>query len=396
MIVSSGLFTLYCIQNLSKVIIKLPYITKFTKKSPFLHNYLASGTKYDRTCFEAGNIYFRSEIMSKSALAMTNATVQTKHKSKPRYTEAENRLIFESWWNPQKRRELKGKLGREMNALRSQFCRLLKEKGLSNQEYYSIMQSKHSHEPGTSRKSHELKDIDRIILETFCKHQAQGNSRSQACQELQKKLGAKFTLAALKLRFYRLVKALQYSEEDLLKIGRGIVEKKHGPSRDTSTNSQENDTEEQMVTETVVIPTKTEEKSFFHQISSLPETVQNIETRIRTVEEKQKHQLDLRGFIEHLLAVERDLKREDKLMDEIQRLMNENDNMRGALEKEKERLKKREEELSEVYKVLDTMLGDFMRLESVSKLASLGDFMHRLEITVDQFGNVLRSKRVVV
>jgi hypothetical protein len=44
--------------------------------------------------------------------------------------------------------------------------------------------------------------------------------------------------------------------------------------------------------------------------------------------------------------------------------------------------------------MLDTMLSDFMHLESVSKLASLGDFMHRLEITVDQFGNVLQSRRL--
>ena len=44
--------------------------------------------------------------------------------------------------------------------------------------------------------------------------------------------------------------------------------------------------------------------------------------------------------------------------------------------------------------MLDTILNDFMHLESVSKLASLGDFMHRLEITVDQFGNVLKSKRI--
>ena len=64
------------------------------------------------------------------------------------------------------------------------------------------------------------------------------------------------------------------------------------------------------------------------------------------------------------------------------------------MKKEQERLKKRENELSDVYKMLNTMLSDFMRLESVSKLASLGDFMHRLEITVDQFGNVLKSRRI--
>ena len=140
---------------------------------------------------------------------------------------------------------------------------------------------------------------------------------------------------------------------------------------------------------------KAGDQSFFYQISSLPETVKNIGDRLGIIEEQQRHQLDLKGFIEHLLAVERDLKREDKLMEEIQRLISENDNIRSLMEKDHERLKKREQELADVYKILETMLGDFMRLESVSKLASLGDFMHRLEITVDQFGNVLKSKRVV-
>ena len=149
------------------------------------------------------------------------------HKSKPRYTEAENKLIFESWWNPQKRRDLKNRLAREMNALRSQFCRILKEKGLSNQDYYSIMQSKHHHDTNMTprKRSHELKEIDHLILETFCRHQAQGNSRTQACDELQKKLGAEFTPAALKLRFYRLVKTMQYGEDDLLKMGRKLLNK---------------------------------------------------------------------------------------------------------------------------------------------------------------------------
>lgn len=349
----------------------------------------------------AGNLELLGvKIMSKNALAIKES--QTMHKSKPRYTEAENKMIFESWWNPQKRRELKNRLGREMNALRSQFCRLLKEKGLSNQDYYNIMQSKHSNDVGENsrKRSHELKEIDRLILETFCKHQAQGNSRTQACNELQKKLGADFTPAALKLRFYRLVKMMQYNEEDLVKIGKDLLGKSTVASVHNTEPYQETVVHSVKIPETEPVNSgsqpRIEDKSFFYQISSLPETVRNMEERITNITEQQRHQLDLRGFIEHLLAVERDLKREDKLMEEIQKLMTENDSIRALMEKDHERLKKREDELAEVYKILETMLGDFMRLESVSKLASLGDFMHRLEITVDQFGNVLRSKRVVV
>jgi hypothetical protein len=349
--------------------------------------------------------------MTKNALAVAETSNQPLQKSKPRYTEAENKILFESWWNPQKRRELVGHLGRKMSALRSQFCRLLKEKGLTNQDYYNMMQSKYTNESGVAprKRSRELKTIDRTILETFCKHQAQGNSRAMACDELQKKLGTPFTPAALKLRFYRLIKRLQYSDEDLLKIGKQLLgevtPKEPSPLKEVEFSSPASPPNPATATpamdihlESVVKPevNPLSDNSFFYQLSSLPNTIRVMEEKISNIEEKQRHQLDLRGFIEHLLAVERDLKREDKLLEEIQRLMDENESIRNLAEKDRERLKKREEELTEVYKILETMLSDFMRLESVSKLASLGDFMHRLEITVDQFGNVLRSKRVSV
>lgn len=352
--------------------------------------------------------------MTKNALAVAETSNQSLQKSKPRYTEAENKMLFESWWNPQKRRELVNHLGRKMSALRSQFCRLLKEKGLTNQDYYNMMQSKYTNESGIAprKRSRELKAIDRTILETFCIHQAKGNSRAMACDELQKKLGTPFTPAALKLRFYRLIKRLQYTDEDLLKLGKQLLgevtEVESVPRNETipavSTVPAVSAIPDEPVNAVLVStnsenPVKTAlnsplDNSFFYQLSSLPDTIRNLDERLAEIEEKQRHQLDLRGFIEHLLAVERNLKREDKLLEEIQHLMDENASIRALAEKERERLKKREDELAEVYKILETMLSDFMRLESVSKLASLGDFMHRLEITVDQFGNVLKSKRV--
>ncbi|HEY8462841.1 MAG TPA: hypothetical protein VIM29_02300 [Bacillota bacterium] len=348
--------------------------------------------------------------MSDHALAANQFENRPLQKQKPRYTEAENEMLFDSWWNPQKRRELVTRLGRKMSALRSQFCRLLKDKGLSNQEYYNMMHAKYANLTGVAprKRSRELKDVDRVILDTFAKHQALGNSRTMACDELQEKLGKSFSPAALKLRFYRLMKRLEYTEEDLLRLGKEVL-----GENGANTNSKPEQTSSKAITETLnkqaevdrvdleisllnesPLPTQSRDNSFFYQLSYLPETIKNIEERVASIEAAQRRQLDLRGFIEHLLAVERDLKREDKLMEELQNLMEENDQLQKLVKKEQERLKKRENELAEVYKMLDTMLSDFMRLESVSKLASLGDFMHRLEITVDQFGNVLKSRRI--
>ncbi|NLY74924.1 MAG: hypothetical protein GX075_06440 [Firmicutes bacterium] len=332
--------------------------------------------------------------MSDNALAVAGAALQPK--SKPRYTETENEILFESWWNPQKRRDLVNRLGRKMSALRSQFCRLLKEKGMTNQEYYNLMQSKYAAGSGITprKRSRELKEIDRTILEVFCKHQALGNSRADACAELQQKLGDPFTPAALKLRFYRLIKRLNYSDEDLMAIGRQSLETHDQHAQNVKTDDTLERPEVPVENARLSVSAPEEANSFLYQLSSLPETLKNLEERVSRIEINQRHQLDLRGFIEHLLAVERDLKREDKLMEEIQRLIDENEQLQKTIERERERLRKREEELTDVFKMLNTMLSDFMHLESVSKLASLGDFMHRLEITVDQFGNVLKSKRV--
>lgn len=338
--------------------------------------------------------------MNNKALATSKIPTQLLQKSKPRYTEEENQVLFESWWNPQKRRELVNRLGRKMSALRSQFCRLLKEKGLSNQEYYNMMQSKYTNQTGLAprKRSREIKDIDRTILEVFAKHQALGNSRAMACEELQQLLGNTFTIAALKLRFYRLLKRLNYQDEDLVKIGKQVLGQ-------VTESTEQNDDSAPIILQAVeripsnlsqlpINPNQNKDNSFFYQLSSLPETIKTFEERLNKMESHQRHQLDLRGFVEHLLAVERDLKREDKLMEEIQKLMDENDRLQQLLQCEQDKIKKREKELTDVYKMLDTMLSDFMGLESVSKLASLGDFMHRLEISVDQFGNVLKSRRL--
>jgi hypothetical protein len=340
--------------------------------------------------------------MSKNTFAVADTSSQVLQKSKPRYTDAENKLLFESWWSPQRRRELSGRLGREMNALRSQFCRLLKEKGLSNQDYYNMMKSRNSGENGnfSGKGIGELETADRIVFETFCKHQALGNSRTQACEELLKKPGFQSTPAALKLRFYRLVKKLQYSDEDLHKIGQELLNQpvvipQSPPESKATATIRIVKNDDFIAPQSIQQQASLPDQSFFYQLSSIPESIRNHEERIIKIEEQQRHQLDLRGFIEHLLAVERDIKREDKLMEEIQKLMDENEITHRNMEKERERLKKRELELSDVYKILENTLSDFMRLESVPKLASLGDFMHRLEITVDQFGNVLKSKRIV-
>jgi hypothetical protein len=353
---------------------------------------------------------------------------QTLGKVKPRYSDAENEMIFENWWNPRLRKELSRRFNRKISALRSQFCRILKEKGISNTDYYKIMRNKYqTHTP----KELLADDEDQLILEVFAKYQVLGGTRNEACNELQRLLKKKVSEAALKLRFYRLVQKRGLSEEALIMIGRDVLQRagvkipEHPvlqgeevvlEAREPVAEEVE-DKSEEMTGEAIepmatlaekgraagekkaaglsLVPESDEKKAtFLYQLSHLPETVQYLEERVKKLEEAQRHQLDLRGFIEHLLAVERDLKKEEKLLQEIDRLVAENRMLEEKVSQERERLAKRSRELSEIYEILNSMLSEFMHLESVAKLASLGDFIHRLEITVDQFGNVLKSRKV--
>jgi len=394
-----------------------------------------------------------------------NIQVSSGPKSKPRYSDDENEMIYENWWNPKLRKELSRRFGRKISALRSQFCRILKEKGISNTDYYKIMRAKYQTQ---TPKELLADDEDQLILEIFAKHQVLGGTRNEACNELQRILKKKISEAALKLRFYRLMQKKRISEEQLIQIGQDILirsgikipdapilqgEPVYTPQRadhDRETSRQarsfrkqdhkydydrpgwEQDAlrneeragkvltgdsaseltggitggisidpdsalrvDKKHIFNTAEVPESEENKStFLYQLAHLPETIQLLEERVESIESAQKRQLDLRGFIEHLLAVERDLKTEEKLLKEIDHLVDENNQLLEKLEKEKGRLSKREQELSEIYGILNSMLNEFMHLESVAKLASLGDFIHRLEITVDQFGNVLNSRRV--
>lgn len=363
-------------------------------------------------------------MKSNAILARKDASGDGRVSSKPRYTQEENDLIYENWWNPKLRKELSHRFNRKISALRSQFCRLLKEKNISNDEYYKIMRAKY--QTGVTQDVMDG-DEDEIILKVFAKHQALGSTRNNACNDLRKLMKRNLSDAALKLRFYRLVQKRNLKEEDLYQLGQQVLRKmgvelptaavsgdqcltdplddgkiqRPSPVLKSIISHEEN---QEMTTTPIQYEPSTkntmkqaedkEEKPFLYQLAHLPESVQKLEERVEELHRFQKRQLDLRGFIEHLLAVERNLKQEEHLLEEIDRLQLESEKNKALIAKEKERLERKEREFVAVYEILNSMLSDYMNLESVAKLASLGDFMNRLEVTVDQFGTVLKSKRL--
>jgi flagellar motility protein MotE (MotC chaperone) len=266
-------------------------------------------------------------------------------------------------------------------------------------------------------------DEDDIILQVFAKNQVLGSTRNDACSELREVLKRDLSDAALKLRFYRLIQKRGLDEDAIYQLGQQVI---HKMGMELPESSQRNTGKRAIKSLTSVMPEQPKmnqqpteslvstidepftpspkvkedgakdenHQTFLYQLAQLPEVTRRLEERVEELHKAQRYQLDLRGFIEHLLDVERNMKKEDRLMEEIDRLNTDIAAMQNEITREKDKLERREKELIEVYKVFNSMLTDFMNLESVAKLTSLGDFMKRLEVTVDQFGTVLKSRRI--
>ena len=333
---------------------------------------------------------------------MENEMLQTVKSRRVRYTREENEMLFEQWWDPLKRRELPDLVGRNLTALRSQFCRLLKEKGISNDDYYRLMGERHGRtsngRSGLRQRLRSDGERDEVVLDIFAKHHALGNTKTKACEELRQILGIETNNSALKLRFYRLMNKRGLSNQDLMGIGRKLLAKGGFESQELrveTLGAAETKSAHPIVEDRTDIKSEnTSDLGFLAQFATLPKEVGDIRHRLADLEESQRHQLDLRGFIEHMLAVERDLKEEDRLKAEIKVLHEQNYQIAQEITAERKRIRSREEELNEIHQLINSVLTEFMHLESVAKLASLGDFIRRLEVTVDQFGNVLKCRRV--
>ncbi|MCR4402545.1 MAG: hypothetical protein NUW12_07140 [Firmicutes bacterium] len=118
--------------------------------------------------------------------------------------------------------------------------------------------------------------------------------------------------------------------------------------------------------------------------------------RVERIEKRLSGMLDLKGFVDRLIDINRQLDREQQLLEELARKEREIQRMREELQKKIQRINAREEELSDLYSQLETTLHQFMNLSSIDKLKVLGDFTVKVETVIDKFGNVIRRRPVVV
>lgn len=125
------------------------------------------------------------------------------------------------------------------------------------------------------------------------------------------------------------------------------------------------------------------------ELLTLPARVERIEKRLYGM-------LDLKGFIDRLIDINRQLDREQELLEELARKEREIERMREEMQKRLQRINAREEDLDDLYEQLETTLHQFMNLSSIDKLKVLGDFTIKIETVIDRFGNVIRRRPVVV
>ncbi|MDI7246053.1 MAG: hypothetical protein QME92_01060 [Bacillota bacterium] len=125
------------------------------------------------------------------------------------------------------------------------------------------------------------------------------------------------------------------------------------------------------------------------QLLTLPARVERIERRLSGM-------LDLKGFIDRLIDINKQLDREQQLLEELTQKEREIQRMRDEMQKKIQRMNAREEELDDLYSQLETTLHQFMNLSSIDKLKVLGDFTIKVETVIDRFGNVIRRRPVVV
>ena len=189
----------------------------------------------------------------------------------------------------------------------------------------------------------------------------------------------------LRHRFYTVIKQRAESEGY-----NTLTEEVHKPIEKVTIESHETRSlVESILPQTIPDAKPSMERDPMDELLSLPQRVERIEKRLYGM-------LDLKGFVDRLIDIQRQLEREQQLLEELAQKEREIERMKNDMQKKTERMKAREEELDDLYRQLEVTLHQFMNLSSIDKLKVLGDFTIKIETVIDMFGNVIRRRPIVV
>lgn len=131
------------------------------------------------------------------------------------------------------------------------------------------------------------------------------------------------------------------------------------------------------------------DEELVRELITLPERVARIEQRISGM-------IDLKEFVDRLAAMHDSFEREQELIADLAAKDREIAALKAEFSKHAERIQQREEELNEIYTLLENTLSQWMKLSAIDKFKVMGDFALKVETVVDKFGNVIRRRPIVV
>lgn len=315
-----------------------------------------------------------------------------------RYSEEEDDLILEMWYDKRLRPGLSQKLNRPLGGLAYRFYQILKERGMDPSQYRREMRAQKLGRRGRPPKLSPK--VEGASLTSFWNARLDINLwKWRRSGEDWETIAGKIpcaTPASCEERY----NFLSHRNRNQRYAGSGSeVSEGSGAAANTAGAADAIDVE-RLPKEPGIRPktsTKTDQdiltalKYFPDRAAELETRMQHLEGELKSVRERNGIQLG--DLISSLAHVDEVLSQRDRLAGEVEALHRQNEELEGQLAEELRKIEVERQELQQVYNDLDTMLSDFMRLSSVDKLRVLGDFAGRLEVTVDKFGNVVRTRR---
>lgn len=315
-----------------------------------------------------------------------------------RYSEEEDDLILEMWHDKRLRPELSQKLNRPLGGLAYRFYQILKERGMDPSQYRREMRAQKLGRSGRPPKPSPK--VEGASLTSFWNARLDINlwkwrRSGEDWQTIAGKIpGA--TPASCEERYNFLSRRNRNQSYAGSESG---ASEGSGAAADLAGAAEAIDVER--LSEEHGIRPKTSAKTdqdiltalkyFPDRAAELEARMQHLEGELKSVREQ--NGIRLGDLISSLARVDEVLSQRDRLADEVEALHRQNEELEAQLAEELRKIEVERQELQQVYNDLDTMLSDFMRLSSVDKLRVLGDFAGRLEVTVDKFGNVVRTRR---
>ncbi|NLV91436.1 MAG: DUF342 domain-containing protein [Firmicutes bacterium] len=354
------------------------------------------------------------------------------------YTAEEDQEILDHWWDRSARPDLCRRLGRTKAALAQRFYAIIKEKGISPEEYRRQMRARAQAQAQAAQGTVPSKSEERKGQETPWTREGEMRlwrltRAGMSLEEISAELGRSVPdcmakLAELKRENEAYLKVQSEGPEELFFTDpqaaepMGIVEvpvaerekvPATGQAEPVEVGAEERSMEEHSTdaaalglqeelddsqeNDTFTEDSDSDEdifealKRFPRQLRRLTSRMDQLELDYQMLREKMEFVLEELGTgIQRTGGIISEHKAE---FTTFQKLKEENHRLREQLGELEEQMEREKQELRKTYQEVDFWLGEFLKLRKIEKVASLSDFIPKLKYSYDRFGVLLNIAR---